>query len=181
MEGYRTPRLLLRRWKRSDREPFARMGTDREVMEFMPKLLDRAESDAVVDRIEAHFAANGFGLWAVEVQGGAPFIGFVGLLIPSFEAHFTPAVEIGWRLARSAWGHGYASEAAREACRIAFSELGLPALVSMTVPSNLRSRRVMEGLGMTRDPADDFDHPRIPEGNPLRRHVLYRLLSSPQG
>lgn len=175
MEGLRTSRLLLRRWRAADREPFARMGTDPAVMEFMPKLLDRAESDAAVDRIEAHFAARGFGFWAVEEPDGEPFIGFVGLLIPSFEAHFTPAVEIGWRLARSTWGKGYATEAAREACRFAFEDLKLSSIVSMTVPTNLRSQRVMTKLGMTRDPADDFDHPRVPEGNPMRRHVLYRL------
>lgn len=175
MEARRTERLLLRTWRPSDREPFARMNADPEVMRHFPAPLQRAESDALADRIEAHFAAHGFGLWAVEVVGGAPFVGFVGLQVVPFEAPFTPAVEIGWRLAASAWGRGYATEAAREAVRIAFEELRLPALVSFTTPQNVRSRRVMERIGMVPDPAGDFDHPRLPEGHPLRRHVLYRL------
>jgi RimJ/RimL family protein N-acetyltransferase len=175
MEGYRTSRLLLRRWRPSDREVFARLNADPEVTEYLPGPLDRAGSDAVADRIEAHFAKHGFGAWAVEVVGGEPFIGFAGLMVPRFEAHFTPAVEIGWRFLRSAWGHGYATEAAREGCRVAFAELGLPAIVSFTAPANLRSRRVMERLGMTHDPDGDFDHPSLPEGSSLRRHVLYRL------
>jgi RimJ/RimL family protein N-acetyltransferase len=151
------------------------MNADPEVMAHMPRLLEREASDAMVDRIEAHLGAHGYGLWAIEVVGGESFIGFTGLMNPAFTAHFTPAVEIGWRLARSAWGHGYAVEAAREACRIAFTELRLPAIVSFTVPGNVRSRRVMEALGMTREPAEDFEHPRLVEGHPLRRHVLYRL------
>lgn len=174
MEG-RTPRLLLRRWRPSDRDALARLNADPEVMEHFPATLDRAGSDATADRIAAHFATHGFGLWAIEVQGGEPFIGFAGLMIPRFQAHFTPAVEIGWRFARSAWGHGYATEAAREALRLGFAELGLPSIVSFTVPNNLRSRRVMERLGMRRDPREDFDHPLLPEASPLRRHVLYRL------
>lgn len=174
MEG-RTPRLLLRRWRPSDRDALAALNADPEVMEHFPATLDRAASDAAADRIAAHFAAHGFGVWAVEVQGGAPFIGFTGLMVPRFEAHFTPAVEIGWRFARAAWGHGYATEAAREALRLGFTALGLSSIVSFTVPGNLRSRRVMERLGMSHDPADDFDHPSLPEGSPLRRHVLYRL------
>lgn len=174
MEG-RTPRLLLRHWRASDRDALAALNADPEVMAHFPATLDRAASDATADRIAAHFAARGFGLWAVEVQGGAPFIGFAGLMVPRFEAHFTPAVEIGWRFARAAWGHGYATEAAREALRLGFTKLGLASIVSFTVPGNLRSRRVMERLGMSHDPADDFDHPSLPEGSPLRRHVLYRL------
>lgn len=177
MEAYSTTRLVLRRWRHSDRESFARVNADREVMEHFPGVLDRAASDALVDHIEAHFAEHGFGLWSVEVQSGGPFIGFVGLLHVGFEAHFTPAVEIGWRLARDAWGYGYATEAAREACRIAFAELRLPEIVSFTVPGNSRSRAVMERLGMTHDARDDFDHPKLAEGHPLRRHVLYRLAS----
>jgi ribosomal-protein-alanine N-acetyltransferase len=175
MKDYRTTRLLLRRWRDSDREPFARMNGDLEVMKHFPEVLDRTASDALADRIEAHFAEHGFGLWAVEVLGGPPFIGFIGLLHVGFTAHFTPAVEIGWRLARNTWGHGYATEAAREACRIAFAELRLPGLVSFTVPANVRSRAMMERLGMTHDPRDDFDHPKLAEGHSLRRHVLYRL------
>lgn len=175
MEAYRTPRLLLRRWRDSDREPFARMNADPAVMQHFPGVLERAASDALVDRIEAHFAQHGFGAWAVEVAGGEPFLGFVGLAHVGFAAHFTPAVEIAWRLARSAWGRGYATEAAGEACRIGFEDLRLPEIVSFTVPANLRSRAVMERSGMTHDPRDDFDHPNLAEGHPLRRHVLYRL------
>lgn len=177
MEDYRTPRLLLRCWRDNDREPFARLNADTEVMANFPGVLDRAASDALADRIEAHFAEHGFGPWAVEVEGGEPFIGFVGLARDEFKAHFTPAVEILWRLGRSSWGHGYATEAAREACRIAFEELRLPEIVSFTVPANQRSRAVMERIGMTHDARDDFDHPKLADGHPLRRHVLYRLSS----
>lgn len=144
-------------------------------MAYFPGVLDRAESDALADRIEAHFAEHGFGVWALEVQGGEPFVGFVGLAHVGFDAHFTPCVEIAWRLARSSWGHGYATEAAREACRVAFEVLQLPEVVSFTVPENRRSRAVMERLGMTHDPREDFDHPRLDVDHPLRRHVLYRL------
>jgi len=151
------------------------LNADPEVMEFLLGLLDRAASDALVDRIDGHFAEHGFGLWAVEVQNGESFIGFVGLHRVGFAAPFTPAVEIGWRLARSAWGHGYATEAAREACRIGFDGLRLPEIVSFTVPSNVRSLAVMGRLGMTRDVPGDFDHPKVPAGHPLLRHVLYRL------
>ncbi len=175
MEDYRTPRLLLRRWRNSDREPFARLNADPEVMEHFPGVLDRAASDTLVDRIETHFAEHGFGPWAVEVQGGEPFIGFVGLAHVGFDAHFTPAVEILWRLSRSSWRHGYATEAAREVCRIAFEELRLPEIVSFTVPTNQRSRAVMKRIGLTHDVSDDFDHPKLAEVHPLRRHVLYRL------
>jgi ribosomal-protein-alanine N-acetyltransferase len=175
MMDYRTPRLLLRRWKPSDREPFARLNADPEVMDHFPGLLTREASEALADSIEAHFAQHGFGAWAIEVRCGAPFIGFVGLAHVGFDAHFTPAVEIAWRLARSWWGNGYATEAAREACRIAFDELRLPSLVSFTVPANWRSRAVMERIGMTHDHDDDFEHPKLAEGHPLRRHVLYRL------
>jgi RimJ/RimL family protein N-acetyltransferase len=170
-----TERLILRRWREGDREPFAALNADPVVMEHFPALGSRGESDAMVDRIEAHFDRRGFGLWVVEVRGGAPFVGFVGLWTPTFEAHFMPAVEVGWRLAREHWGHGYATEAARAAVDYGFEEHELDEIVAFTVPANFRSRRVMERLGMTHDPADDFDHPGIPEGHPLRRHVLYRL------
>jgi ribosomal-protein-alanine N-acetyltransferase len=149
-------------------------------MEHFQAPLTRAESDAMVDRIEAAFESNGFGLWAVEVVGGAPFIGFVGLAVPTFEAHFTPAVEVGWRLAQEHWGRGYATEAAHAALEFGFASVGLDEIVSFTVPANIRSRAVMERLGMTHDEKDDFDHPRIPPGHPLRRHVLYRLQSPRQ-
>jgi RimJ/RimL family protein N-acetyltransferase len=141
-------------------------------MEHFPSVLARAESDAAVDRIEAHFERHGFGLWAVEVPDQTPFIGFVGLAVPAFHAHFTPCVEVGWRLAGDSWGRGYATEAARAALTFGFGLLALEEIVSMTVPDNERSRRVMERLGMTHDPADDFDHPSQPDH---RRHVLYRL------
>jgi RimJ/RimL family protein N-acetyltransferase len=170
----RTERLILRGWTQDDREAFAEMNADPRVMEHFPGLMSRAESDAFVERIEAQFGDRGFGLWAIEVAGGAPFVGFTGLLVPRFEAHFTPAVEVGWRLAAGAWGNGYATEAARAAVDFAFGPAGLDAIVSFTVPANTRSRRVMERIGMTHDPADDFDHPLLP-GSPLQRHVLYRL------
>ena len=175
MTELETDRLFLRRWREGDREPFAALNADPVVMEHFPELNSRAESDAFVERIETHFDRRGFGLWAVEVRGGAPFVGFVGLWPQTFHAHFTPAVEVGWRLARAHWGHGYATEAARAAVDYGFDELELHEIVSFTVPANFRSRRVMERLGMTHDAADDFDHPGIPEGHPLRRHVLYRL------
>ena len=171
----RTERLLLRRWVRADRNPFAELNADVRVMEHFPSVLTRSESDAIVERIEAHFERHGFGLWAVEVPGEFPFIGFVGLAVPPFEAHFTPCVEVGWRLAAQHWGRGYATEAARACVAFAFDQAGLSEIVSMTVPENIRSRRVMERLGMSRDPADDFEHPTLPDH---RRHILYRLQSS---
>ena len=171
----RTDRLYLRRWCATDREPFAALNADPRVMEHLPGPLSREQSDDLAARIEAHFEQHGFGLWAVEITGIVPFAGFIGLSIPYFEAHFTPCVEIGWRLVAEHWGRGYATEGARAALAFGFEQLRLAEVVSFTVPSNLRSRRVMERLGMTRNPADDFDHPALPEGHPLRRHVLYRL------
>jgi RimJ/RimL family protein N-acetyltransferase len=170
-----TPRLRLRRWRPADREPFADMNANPVVMEHFPKVLSRAESDALADRIEAHFDRHGFGLWVVDIFGVTPFAGFVGLSIPSFEGPFTPCVEIGWRLGPEHWGRGYATEGARAVVAFGFQNLELDEIVSFTVPENGRSRRVMEKLGMTRNPADDFDHPAFPAGHPLRRHVLYRL------
>ena len=171
----RTERLILRSWRPADREPFAALNADAAVMEHFPSPLGREESDAFADRIGAQLNERGWGLWAVQVDGGADFIGFVGLHEASFDAPFTPAVEVGWRLDRAHWGRGYATEAARAAVAFGFGELGLDEIVSFTVPANRRSRAVMERLGMRRDPADDFDHPGIPAGHPLRRHVLYRL------
>jgi RimJ/RimL family protein N-acetyltransferase len=141
-------------------------------------VLAREESDARAARISEHFERHGFGLWAVEAMGLADFIGFAGLSTPAFTAHFTPAVEIGWRLAFEYWGQGYATEAARAALGFAFSQLQLAEVVSFTVPANQRSRRVMERLGMTRTPVDDFEHPNLPPGHALSRHVLYRLSRS---
>ena len=169
-----TDRLILRRWLPADRSPFARINADPAVMEFFPAPLTAAQSDALIDRIEAHFEQHGFGLYAAQLKNSADCIGFVGLSIPAFKAHFTPCVEIGWRFAAEQWGRGLATEGARVVVRHAFGHLHLPALVSFTVPANQRSIRVMQKLGMTRDPIDDFDHPRLPEGHPLRRHVLYR-------
>jgi RimJ/RimL family protein N-acetyltransferase len=171
----RTDRLLLRRWLPEDRPLFAAMNADPRVMEFFPKLLTREESDATADRIEAHFAQHGFGLWAVEVPGVTQFAGFVGLAHPRFEASFTPCVEIGWRLSADCWGRGFATEGARAALQFGFTQLELAEILSFTVPGNVRSRRVMEKIGMTHSPQDDFDHPLLPEGHPLRRHVLYRM------
>lgn len=170
-----TERLILRHWQHSDREPFSRMNADPRVMEFMPSLLSQEESDALVDHIESHFRERGFGLCAVELRQEESFIGFVGLAVPRFRAIFTPCVEIGWRFSYEYWGRGLATEGAREIVRYAFGSLGLEDLVSFTVPDNRRSRRVMEKLGMTHNPADDFDHPNLPQDHPLCRHVLYRL------
>ncbi|MGN6332808.1 MAG: GNAT family N-acetyltransferase [Motilibacteraceae bacterium] len=182
--GRRTARLLLRRWRRpEDLAPFAALNADPEVVEHLPGPLTRAESDALVERIEAHHERWGFGLWAVQVADGGPLhgrlAGFTGLAVPGFDPPFphraTPCVEVGWRLARAAWGHGYATEAAREALRVAFDELALPEVVSFTVPANLRSQAVMRRLGMTYDAASDFAHPRLPPDSPLSAHVLYRI------
>ncbi|HEV2967425.1 MAG TPA: GNAT family N-acetyltransferase [Candidatus Dormibacteraeota bacterium] len=175
MADLHTERLLLRRWRPADKEPFARLNSDPLVMEYFPSALDRAESDAFADRIEEGFDARGYGLWAVEIPGEADFIGFVGLALHDFPAHFTPAVEIGWRLARDYWGSGFATEAARTAIADGFERVGLGEIVSFTTAINVRSVAVMERLGMTHDPSDDFDHPRLPVGHHLRRHVLYRL------
>ena len=170
-------RVLLRRWRDEDRTAFAEVNADPRVMEFFRSRLTRAESDAMVDGIEAHFNAHGFGLWAIELPGVAPFIGFTGLSTARFKAPFTPCIEVGWRLTFAHWGQGYATEAARLALGYGFGSLGIPEVVSFTSAANLRSRAVMERLGMQRDGAEDFDHPSLPEGHPLRRHVLYRLRS----
>jgi RimJ/RimL family protein N-acetyltransferase len=174
----RTPRLLLRPWRNEDLPAFAVMNADPRVMEFFPKPLDHTESDAAATRIRDHLDRRGFGLWAVEVPGLVDFIGFVGLSVPSFEAHFTPCVEIGWRLAGRHWGYGYATEAALAALDFGFRELALDEIVSFTAGVNLRSRRVMEKIGMTHSQADDFEHPALLNGHPLRRHVLYRVKRS---
>jgi ribosomal-protein-alanine N-acetyltransferase len=170
-----TERLVLREWRDEDLEPFARLNADPRVMEHFPSLLTREQSDALVDRMTLHWQEEGVGLWAVERSADAAFLGFTGLARPSFEAAFTPAVEVGWRLAVEAWGHGYATEAARAALAFGFAERGLGEILSWTVPANVRSRAVMERIGMTHDPADDFDHPNLAVDSPLRRHVLYRL------
>ncbi|WP_260617190.1 GNAT family N-acetyltransferase [Microbispora hainanensis] len=172
-DSIRTERLVLRRWREDDKEPFAALNADPVVMEHFPATLSREDSDALAERIEAGFDEHGFGLWAVEADG--EFIGFTGLSVPRFTAPFTPCVEIGWRLARSAWGRGYATEAARASLEDGFGRAGLTEVVSFTAVQNVRSQAVMRRLGMTHDPADDFDHPALPAGHPLRRHVLYRI------
>ena len=171
----RTERLLLRRWTDADRDAFAALNADPVVMEHMQGLLSRESSDAFVDRIEAHWEAHGWGLWAVEVPGVAPFVGYVGLWPADYLAD--GMVEVGWRLAAAHWGNGYATEAAHEALRVGFEEVGLDEIVSFTVPQNVRSRRVMERIGLRRDAAGDFDHPRVdPVAYPhLVAHVFYRL------
>jgi len=174
-----TSRLILRPWRDADLSAFARLNDDPSVMEFLPRRLTRDESDAYAARIRADSEKRGWGFCAVEVKAAAnpavPFIGFVGLSIPSFEAHFTPCVEIGWRLAKEYWGCGYASEAAAASLRFAFDKLKLQQIVAFTVPLNIRSMRVMERIGMSRDLAGDFEHPKLPAAHPLRPHVLYRV------
>ena len=170
-----TERLLLREFLDRDREPFAALNADPRVMEHFPHRLTREESDAFVDRMVVRWAEDGVGLWALERRSDGAFLGFTGLARHTFEARFTPAIEVGWRLAVDAWGHGYATEAARASLRFGFEDRGLDEILSWTTVANLRSRAVMERLGMTRDPADDFDHPNVPVGSPIRPHVLYRL------
>lgn len=165
-----TARLVLRDWREEDIPTFAAMCADPDVMRHFPRLLSYDEAATMARRIRAGLDRDGFGLWAVEVKGGAPFIGFVGLSKPEFRDD----IEIGWRLAPTAWGHGYATEAATSALAFGFVQLALPEIVSFTVPANLPSQRVMERIGMTRDPEADFDHPNVPEGSPLRRHWLWR-------
>ena len=177
MTELETERLRLRGWREGDLAPLAALNADPRVMEHFPKVLSLAESEAMLGRVRAHWAAHGFGWWVVERRDDSAFLGIAGLLRPSFEAHFTPCVELGWRLATDAWGYGYATEAARAVVRHGFEALAprLREILAFTVPGNARSRQVMDRLGMRHDPADDFDHPKLPEGHPLRRHVLYRL------
>lgn len=172
----RTERLLLRRWLPEDRQPFAELNADPEVRRYLQGPIDRQASDAFAEAIEAQWDEHGWGLWAVELPGLAPFIGYVGLW-PAGYLPAGPAVEVGWRLARAHWGRGYATEAARQALRLGFEDIGLDEIVSFTVPQNARSIGVMERIGLRRDAAGDFDHPRVdraafPE---LVRHLMYRL------
>lgn len=170
----RTARLRLREWQPEDLDPFAAMNRDPEVMRHFPTLQDRTGSAGFIERVQACFVARSFCAWALELPGSG-FIGFCGLMVPRFTAPFTPCVEIGWRLARAHWGQGYATEAARTALADGFGRCALREIAAYTVPANLPSRRVMERIGMTHDPADDFDHPTLPEGHPLKPHVLYRI------
>lgn len=175
MSELTTDRLLLRQWQDSDYEPFAALNADPAVMEHFPAPMTREASDGFVDRIRADLDRRGFGLWALEVRETGEFIGFTGLSVPSFEAHFTPAVEVGWRLSKGAWGNGYATEAALASLSYGFGPAGLEEIVSFTATPNIPSQRVMQRIGMTHDEAGDFDHPRLEPGHRLERHVLYRI------
>jgi RimJ/RimL family protein N-acetyltransferase len=166
-------RVRLRQWRDQDLLPFAELNADRAAMEYFVAPLTRAESDAMVERIGSALDARGWGLWCLDIDGRCA--GFTGLSMPSFDAHFTPCIEIGWRMHPRYWGRGYATEAARLALDYGFTALELPEIVSFTAVGNVRSRAVMERLGMRRDVDGDFDHPRIAIDHPLCRHVLYRL------
>ena len=169
-----TERLRLRQWIESDREPFARLCADPQVMEFYPNILDRAASDAMVDRVQALISDRGWGLWAVELKTDKQFIGYVGLHVPTADLPCSPCVEIGWRLALPYWGKGYASEAARDVLKVGFDRIDLPEIVSFTATLNRRSYTLMERLAMTRE-SETFEHPSVPIGHRLREHYLYRL------
>jgi RimJ/RimL family protein N-acetyltransferase len=171
-----TKRLILRRWRAEDLVPFRRVNADPRVMEFYPAVLSAEHSDRIVERAQMHFREQGFGLLAAELKETGAFLGFVGLQRVPFDAPFTPAVEIGWRIGFEHWNRGYATEAARAVLDHAFGDLKLGEIVAMTYRGNHRSRRVMEKLGMAHDPKDDFDnpHPAL-EGTVLVPHVLYRL------
>lgn len=171
----RTDRLILRQWKKGDLEPFANMNADPRVREYFPGLQTREESDHSVSLVSGHIEKYGWGFWAASLVETGEFIGFIGLEDVYFQANFVPAVEIGWRLAYKHWGKGYATEGALACLRYGFETLKLDEIVSFTAVENTRSRRVMEKIGMHHDSKDDFDHPKLPEGHPLRRHVLYRL------
>jgi RimJ/RimL family protein N-acetyltransferase len=173
-----TPRLILRDWRDEDVEAFVTLNADPRVTEFYPKTYTREVSEASAAAIRTQLKRDGFGWWALELRGGPSFIGAIALQAVPFDAPFTPANEIGWRLAAEHWGRGYATEGARAALEFAFSALKWPEVVAFTAASNVRSQRVMERLGMTHDPNDDFDHPRIEEHHPLRRHLLYRIRAS---
>jgi RimJ/RimL family protein N-acetyltransferase len=169
-----TPRLILRPWRDADIADWTAMGADEDVMEFFPSTYDRAKAESLATWMRERLEADGYGWWAVEIKDGAPFAGVIALQDVPFEAHFTPALEVGWRLARPHWGHGYATEGARAALKFAFEDLDRDEVIAMTASINLRSERVMQRLGMTRDAGDDFDHPRLERGHRLSRHVLYR-------
>lgn len=175
---FRTNRLLLRRWRQSDLAAFAAINADAQAMRYMPSCLTRAQSDQWVEQIEAEFERDGFGLWALELVSEGSFIGFTGLNQVPFPASFAPAVEIGWRLAPSFWGKGYATEAAIAALELGFVRFGLAEIVAETAGTNLPSRRVMNRIGMRHDPALDFVHPNLPPDHLLGPHVLYRASAS---
>jgi RimJ/RimL family protein N-acetyltransferase len=172
-EEIRTGRLLMRRWRDADREPFAELNGDPETLVYFPATLTRAESDAFVDRIEAGFAERGYGLWALEVIRTGDFIGFTGLAPMPSDVPGGGGTEIGWRLARPAWRHGYATEAAQAALRVGFDGVGLPEIWSMTAVLNTPSQAVMRRIGMSE--VARFEHPRVPDGSPVKPHVMYHL------
>jgi RimJ/RimL family protein N-acetyltransferase len=174
-------RLIMRRWRDEDLDPFAALNADPAVMEHIQKVLTREESAGFIDRIEAEFEECGWGLWAVEVKDGAPFIGFVGLHRVPFQVKSSTAIEVGWRLAHEHWGHGYTTEAAERAVRFGYDEAGLLEVLSFTNPANVRSWKVMERIGMVRDPSSDFEHPNVPVGHHLRDHIVYRFPEQPDG
>lgn len=178
MKEIKAKRLILRTWTKEDMVPFAKMNADPKVMECFPAPLTREESDAFYERIKEHFDKYGWGLWAVSVKKGPKFIGYIGLkhVLPSLPC--APAVEIGWRLISEEWGKGYATEGAKAALEYGFNKADLVEIVSLTAKINTRSINVMEKIGMRRDIRDDFEHPLLSEGDPLRSHVLYRLLRS---
>jgi RimJ/RimL family protein N-acetyltransferase len=173
-DSLRTGRLVMRRWQDGDREPFAALNADPHTMRFFPGTLDRAASDAMIDRLEERFEAQGFGLWALELAHTGQFIGFTGLNPMPDDVPGAGGMEVGWRLARTAWHHGYATEAARAALDVAFGSLGMAEIYSMTAVLNEPSQAVMRRLGLTE--FERWDHPRIPEGSPLRPSVTYRLI-----
>lgn len=175
----RTPRVLLRQWKDADLDEWAEMNADAEVRKFFPKVLTVDEAAGEMSRIRSGIQQRGWGMWAIEIPNVHPFAGFVGLNVPGFEAPWMPAVEVGWRLARGAWHNGYATEGAAAALDFAFTHLKLPEVVAMSVATNIPSHNVMDRLGMVRDESGDFDHPRVPNDWPLKRHLLHRI-SQPQ-
>ena len=170
-----TERLLLRDWRDADLDPFVAMNADPVVMQFFPETYTEERTRRFVELIRKRWRELGYSLWAVERQDTGGFIGYVGLWPATFPAHFTPAVEVGWRLAAGQWGHGYATEGARAALDYGFNTVGLDEIVSFTSTINVRSWRVMERLGMRSDVSGDFEHPNVPEGHPTRPHVLYRI------
>jgi RimJ/RimL family protein N-acetyltransferase len=170
-----TPRLILRHWLESDTEPFIKLNQDKEVRRYFPNTLTVEETITAIEKIKHNFATRGFSWYAVELKENHKFIGFIGLEVPSFEACFTPCIEIGWRLAREYWGQGLAVEGAQKCLEIGFNEHNFKEIVAFTPKINTPSQRVMQKLGMSYNPADDFYHPKLPKESPLSLHVLYRL------
>jgi len=170
-----TPRLILRTWKQEDIDPYFRINQDPKVIEFLRGPLTLDEVNAFVSNVNNQQEKYGYTLWAVEVKQTGTFIGFIGLNYTNWESHFTPAVEIGWRLDSKSWGQGYATEGAKAALDFAFNKMNLQEIVSFTVPDNKRSIQVMERIGLKRDLNGDFEHPKLPKDHRLLKHILYRL------